>query len=275
MVTGLETGMIVYTATELAKTDRDSILGRLIGPTVDYVGDGLKNFTEKQFHNYSRIINNASKILGSKLDSDGQVSARVWRHIIGEGVFCDDELTLSYFGGVLASSRNNNPIDDRSLTFASLLESLSSYQIRMHYILYTILRNKLTGVEIDYTENDWVQKNRVYIPYYEFENSMNIKLIDHSQKDIYLPHIFWGLKRLELISNFSYTNVNVISAHYPEADRPGFVITPSLFGIELYMWANGHSDVPPFKFLDENIQFVNRALVDMPPGAVVFGNELL
>lgn len=275
MIDVIETGITVYTALELAKTDRDSILGRLIGPTVDYLGEGLNNLTEKQIKNLIRLINNSLKVLGSKLDSDGQVSARIWRHIIGEGVFCDDELTLSYFGGVLASSRNNNPVDDRGLTFVSLLESLSSYQIRTHYILYTTLRHKLAGVEIDYSDNDWVRRNRVYIPYYEFEHSMNLKLIDKSQRDTYLPHIFWGLRRLGLISHFSYTKLDVISEYYPEADRPGFIITPSLFGIELYMWANGHSDVPPFQFLDENIQFANGDLVDIPPGAEVFSNELL
>lgn len=267
------TGTAVLTTLGLLNTDRDSILGRLLGPTVDYLGNGLKNSTDKQVQNLTRLVNNSLTVLGSKLDSDGQVNARIWRHILGAGAFCDDELTLSYFGGVLASSRNNNLVDDRGLTFVSLLESMSSYQIRTHYILYTILRKKLTGIEINYTENGWVEENRVYIPYSEFESSMNMKLTDRSQRDTYLPHIFWGLRRLELISHFSYTNIDVIGAYHPEAEHPGFIIAPSLFGIELYMWANGHSDVPPFKFLDENISFVNGDLVDMPPGGKVISNK--
>lgn len=129
------------------------------------------------------------------------------------------------------------------------------------------------GSEINFEDNSWTQDMKVFIPFEEFLNSMDLELNDRSQRDLFLLHIFWGLKRLELISHFSYGNMCVIGAHYPEANGPGFIIYPTLFGIELYTWVNGHSYIPSFRFLDENIQFVNIDLLDMPPGAVTFSYD--
>jgi hypothetical protein len=200
------------------------------------------------------------------------VSPRILKRVYDVGAFCEDDLTLEYFGGVLASSRSSNFKDDRSLNFFSLLESMSSYQIRAHYIFYTILRKKCVDLEINFEGNNWIRDMVVFIPFEEFVNSMDLEINERSLRDLFLPHIFWGLKRLELISHFSYGNMSAIYAHYPEANGPGVIIYPSLFGIELYMRINGHSDTPPFRFLDENIRFVNINLFDMPPGALTFSN---
>jgi hypothetical protein len=64
--------------------------------------------------------------------------------------------------------------------------------------------------------------------------------------------------------------VNVVRGYYPEADGPGFTLSPTLFGIEFYMWVNGHSDIPPFHFVDKDIEFVHSDLLDIPQGAKIF-----
>lgn len=133
---------------------------------------------------------NSAKILGPKIESPGRVSPRILKRIIDEGAFCEDELALEYFGGVLASSRNSDLRDDRGLTFLSLIESMSSYQIRTHYIFYTILRKKCVGMHINFEDNNWFKKIQVFIPYEEFLNSMDLELHDCSQRDIFYPHIF-------------------------------------------------------------------------------------
>ena len=233
------------------------LLIKVAGPTADYVGNETKNLVEKSHNNIKKILNNSVKVLGSKADYPGQVSSRILKRVYDVGAFCEDDLTLEYLGGVLASSRSDNFNDERSLNFFSLLESMSSYQIKAHYIFYTILRKKCMDWEINFEDKNWMRDMIVFIPFEEFVNSMDLKLNERSLRDLFLPHIFWGLKRLELISHLSYGNVSVICAHYPEANGPGFIIYPSLFGIELYMWVNGHSDTPLFHFLDENIQFVS------------------
>lgn len=256
--------------TGLAIIGGKELIFKVAGPTADYIGNETKTLVEKSCRNLKRIFVNANKVLGSKADSPGQVSPRVLKRVFDDGAFCDDDLTLEYLGGVLASSRSDNFRDDRSLNFISLLESMSSYQIRAHYIFYTILREKCVGRHINFEERSWIAKMQVFVPFDEFFNSMDLDSRSRSENDTFIPHIFWGLKRLDLITDFIYRKDGSIMAIYPQAKGPGIVIQPTLFGIELYMWANGHSDIPPFSFLDENIQFVNVGLFDMPPGAVTF-----
>jgi hypothetical protein len=43
-------------------------------------------------------------------------SPKVIKAILDDGSFCDDELTASYFGGVLASSKTEVGCDDRGAT---------------------------------------------------------------------------------------------------------------------------------------------------------------
>jgi len=62
------------------------------------------------------------------------------KNVFDEGKYCEDDLSKEYFAGVLASSRTKDGKDDRGMTNAKLVSNLSSYQIRTHYIFYTLLR---------------------------------------------------------------------------------------------------------------------------------------
>jgi hypothetical protein len=265
--------IMVDIGTGLAIIGGKDLLFKILGLTADYVGNETKNLVEKSCKNIKLIFIRAVNVLGSKIDSPGQVSPRILKRIFDDGAFCEDELTLEYFGGVLASSRNNNSRDDRGLTFVSLLESMSSYQIRTHYIFHTILRKKYAGVDINFEDNRWIQKMQVFVPFDEFLNSIDLDLPDRSRRDTILPHIFWGLRRLNLISDFGYGNTDTVRMRYLVADGPGFVILPTEFGIEFYMWANGHSDIPVFSFIDNNIQFVSGDILEMPSGAIAFSSD--
>jgi hypothetical protein len=117
----------------------------------------------------------------------------------------------------------------------------------------------------------------ISLPWDEFLDYMNLNHCNDSELDLLLPHIFSGLNRLGLISSYGYGNISDLSLHFvsinylrSEADSRGFVIRPSLFGIELYMWANGYSDIPATRFLDESIQFINGDLLDMSSVAETF-----
>ncbi len=131
--------MSISIGTGLVLIGGKDLIFKLLGPTADYLGNETKNLVEKSCKNIEHIFIHATTILGSKIESPGQVSPRILKRIFDDGVFCEDELTLEYFGGVLASSRNCSSRDDRGLIYLSLLESMSSYQIRTHYIFYTIL----------------------------------------------------------------------------------------------------------------------------------------
>lgn len=115
-----------------AYVGKDAIV-RILGPTADYLGGELKEFTQIRMENIGRIFSNAEKKLGDKLNSQGQVPPKVFKTIINEGSYSDDAVAVEYFGGVLASSRTEVGRDDRGARIARVIDSLSAYQIRSHY----------------------------------------------------------------------------------------------------------------------------------------------
>ena len=252
--------------TGLAIIGGRELIVKILGPTADYIGDETKNLVVKSHENTRQIFINAEKFLGPKIDSPGKVSPRILKHIINDGAFCDDELTQEYFGGVLASSRNNNSRDDRGLSFISLTESMSSYQIRTHYIFYTIIKELFEGENLKLGKSIERTKMQVFLPFDIYIKSMDIP--EKYLLEIILPHTLWGLSRLDLITNFASGSGDAVKKHYQEANVPGIIFMPTVFGIEFYMWAHGHSDTPRNKFLDKNTQFVKSKILDIPKGAI-------
>src|SRR6266567_7917518 len=104
------------------------IVEKLLGPTAEYLGDGLKSWTEKRVENTKRIFQHATKLLGDRIETAGGVPPKVLKGILDEGSFCDDELSAEYFGGVLASSRSGVSRDDRGAAFIALLGRLTTYE---------------------------------------------------------------------------------------------------------------------------------------------------
>ena len=131
--------------TGLALLGTKDLVSKILGPTAEYIGEGIKTWTEKRVNNVRRIFANAAKKLGDRIDSDGQVPPRILRGILEEGSVTDDPLAADYFGGVLASSRTSIGRDDRGATIISLLSRLSAYQIRTHYVLYSVIRDMYLG----------------------------------------------------------------------------------------------------------------------------------
>jgi hypothetical protein len=100
------------------------LVPRMLGPSADYLGDGLKTLTEKGVSNIQRVFRSAERKLGSKMNHAGQVPPRVLKNILNEAYFCDSEVAAEYFGGILASSRSNDVRDDRGAYFAALVGRL-------------------------------------------------------------------------------------------------------------------------------------------------------
>jgi len=110
-------------------------LQKLLGPTAEYLGDGLRYLTRRRIENIGRIFQKAGAKLGDRIEAPGEVPPRVLKTVLNEGSYCDDELAAEYFGGVLASSRTDTGRDDRGARIGKLLDGLSTYQIRAHYLI--------------------------------------------------------------------------------------------------------------------------------------------
>ena len=238
------------------------ILNKLLGPTADYLGEGLKNNVQKANENLARIFNHSIKLLGPKIETDGEVSPRILREIINEGAFCEDEFASEYFGGVLACSRTSESKDDRGLTYLAIVSNMSTYQIRTHYIFYSIIEKLFKGQNLSCSMIDDCDKMRVFLPWSVYSESMGIN------DELILSHCMTGLYRLGLIGVYTYGSKDLICSKYPEANSDGILFIPSSFGVELYLWAHGHSNILVGNFLNDEIQFAKSDLISIPNGAI-------
>lgn len=88
-------------------------IAKLLGPTADYLGEGLRDLTQRRIESIGKMFSNASKKLGPQLNMPGQVPPRILRTVMNEASYFEDHVALEYFGGVLASSRTEGGRDDR------------------------------------------------------------------------------------------------------------------------------------------------------------------
>lgn len=221
----------------LAIIGSKDILVKILGPTADYMGGELQGLVEKCNINLDNIFVKAQRKLGDKADEEGVVSPRVLKHVLDEGRFCEDELTAEYYGGVLAASKTKNQNDDRGVSFLKQLESMSSYQIRFHYISYYSVREAFKSSNLNPGNSSDCAKMEIFFPFSELADSMDVEC-DISGWNIII-HAVVGLHKLGLIDNYQYGKVEHISKYFKGAETPGFFITPNISGAELFLWGAG------------------------------------
>ena len=212
---------------------------RLLGPTADYLGGELKEFTIKRMENLGRIFSNAERKLGDKLNCPGQVPPKVLKMIVNEGSYSDDDISVEYFGGVLASSRTGVNRDDRGARIAKIIDSLSAYQIRSHYLIYATISTLFSadGNSFNYPEHR--KALEIFMPYDSFSEAMeftqqelkNLQLIDHTVNGLSTDGLIDGQWTIGARKSIGGRN-----------PQDGIVTMPSRQGAELFMWAFGHGD---------------------------------
>ena len=250
------------------------IVEKILGPTAEYVGIGLKNWTERRIQNVARIFHKAAQKLGSDIDTPGIVPPRVLKEVLNEGSYSDDELTAEYFGGILASARSPNGRDDRAASYLRLTSELSTYQIRFHFTAYTLFRRVFLGSTLRPTFADDLGKMLLLLPYELLFVAMDFTSQEPGH-DI-LVHCASGLGRHKLIDCVAWGKVehlNTTGKKYVGADRwidvtaPGMIVEPTHFGIEYYLWALGVGRASLPQFLNADLKLPSLPEVRIPDGA--------
>ena len=131
-------GSLIALGAGITIVSREVVL-KLLGPTADYLGTGALSVAKKCEANIARIYRLAADKIGSKIDEPGAVNARVLKNVWDEGRFIEDSLATEYFAGLLASARTANGEDDSAIAFVALIKSLSSFQLRLHFIIYSLI----------------------------------------------------------------------------------------------------------------------------------------
>ena len=221
---------------------KQDLLLRLLGPTFHYLGDELQQFVEKRKEKVGKIFLNAEKKLGSKLDNPGQVSPKVLRTILNEGSFSDNEITVEYFGGVLASSRSEIGRDDRGARIAKMIDNMSAYQLRTHFLIYSTISELFCSKENSFNMSEDRREMQVFFPLEVYIEAMAFTLQEWNNLQI-LNHIFHGLSSDGLIEDhWGFGNRKALATIASNVPGDGIVCTPTAQGEELFLWAFGYGD---------------------------------
>ena len=222
------------------------LVEKMLGPTAEYIGSGLRDWTERRVNNVANIFTKAKEKLGNRIDEPGAVPPRVLKEILNEGSFCDDPLTTEYFGGVLASSRSQVSRDDRGASWSSIVARLSTYQIRTHFLVYRAIYDRFKGQDFKFNVEDR-KKLSVLLPFSSYIHSMEFSQAEMDQFIVLLNHSFFGLHKENLIANFIYGNDEALKKHIGSNLNPpsegGIWVTPSALGGELFLWAHGYGNL--------------------------------
>jgi hypothetical protein len=225
--------------TGLAILGSKDIILKILGPTADYIGQELRNYTEKGAKNLKNIFTIAEKKLGPDINQPGRVPPKVLKGILTEGYFCEDQIGAEYFGGVLASSRSEVGRDDRGTYFISLLGRMSTYQIRAHYIFYSTFRRLYQGINKNLGLEEEREKMKIFIPIKSFFEGM--LFMSGEDMSSIIPHIMNGLRKEELIGItwLSAPSSLIKEKLGIEVNSDGIFFVPSAIGCELFIWAYG------------------------------------
>ena len=264
------TSAIVASSLLLAKEP----LNKLLGPTLDYFGKEIESFAKKRTENIGRIFQKAIDKLGPKIDEPGQVNPKLLKGLILDGSFCDDELTAEYFGGVLASSRSGITRDDRGNTYINLISRLSTYQIRTHFIIYTLMRRLFVGEKLNPGMREDREKMRIYIPFDDYDRAMAFE--ENEDKNACFIHSWFGLIRENLIHNSgAYGSIQNLQKFYPHRkfSKRGVLVQPSDSGFDFYLWGHGRGEIFPHEFLNPNINLESPQGIEIPTNAFAIIEE--
>jgi hypothetical protein len=214
---------------------------KLLGPTIEYFGNGLKDIVALRISNLQRISKKAEKRFPKDVDESklALLNPLMIKDLIDYGSFIEDELIQEYFAGLLISSRIGLNNDNRGVVFSSILKNLSVYQIRCHYLIYSLLRKKYVGSGININ----IQRNRfelqTYIPYSIINKYLFSSDEEKALSNGLIDHAIHGLRRNDLIEpNIVIGSPDHIASEI-KSQRPsehGIVIQPGAFGIELFLW---------------------------------------
>lgn len=235
------------------------IIVKILGPTSEYVGNQIKEWTEKKVKNVSNIFQNSEKKLGDKINEPGEVPPKVLKGILEDGAWCEEELQVEYFGGVLASSRSGISRDDRGAYFTSLTSCLTTYQLRTHYLFYHSLKNNFNGQLMNIGHNEDRRKMELFIPTRTYIIAMDFVKEEIPNIKNLIAHSIFGLQKEDLIGqSFCYGDVEYINKHFKDATEPGIIFTPTNLGVELMMWAYGLGQLPIGSFFKSEVEFSNH-----------------
>jgi hypothetical protein len=267
---------VVDPGTGMAVLGSAPVVLKIVGPTADYVGGGIKNLVERQVENVEAIFANAADKLGEEgLNKPGAVPPRVLKEIIEGGSFCEEPLSTEYFGGILASSKSEQSRDDRGATLAALVGRLSTYQLRCHYLMYAHGQRLLLGSGLELGVGDQRHaRAQFFMPISTWIEGMGFSDDERERFESLAAHCGPGLMREDLVGDrFGSGNAKSLQGAFGRDFEgvAGIVYELTILGIELFMAAHGKLLIALPGFVDPDHACEVNVDVDLDGDVVPLG----
>ncbi len=228
-------------STGLSGTIGDIVI-KLLGPIAEDYGEDLLAWKRKRKENADKILLNAGEKLGDKLNRPGRIPPKVFKTVLNEGSYAEDTVAVEYFGGVLASSRTEVGRDDRGARLAKMIDNMSAYQLRSHYLIYSTISELFSNSGNSFNLHENRRKMQLFMPLQNYAEAMEFTQPEWDNRQM-LNHIFHGLNGDGLIDNdWRFGPQESLKDLFSGVPSGGFICTPSALGAELLLWAFGHGD---------------------------------
>ena len=147
----------------------------------------------------------------------------------------------------------------------ALIKSLSSLQIRAHYVIYQTLRQLFLESKLNISTN-W-KKFKFYIPINEFFISLGLS--SDRIGGTFCPHVIVGLANKGLIDGDYHFGVKEFLGKVigKEFFQDGIIVTPSVLGTQLLFYANGLADELEKRIVDKELKFYLNNEITLPTKA--------
>lgn len=249
-----------------------AVLYQLLSPSAKVFGERIGGLSEVACDNIESVLRKVANKISD--DSVGTIPLRVGKSILQEVPYSDNEITQEYFAGVLATSKTQDNIDDRGVYFNDLVSKLSSYQLRAHFIFYSLVNEKFLNSDLNVQVGKQANDMGIVMSSNEFLDTMNVS---ESMSETISGHIFSGLSKEDLITGAAYghsdkLNISKVSKIKNNEELESHILkyTPTSLGAELFLWSIGRGDLPAYKFLDiDNTENLSEIEFNMPQSAKI------
>jgi hypothetical protein len=220
---------------------------------VDEIGKDIKDrYSERRLGNFIRIGRNAEAKTGAALSQPGEVSPRVAMKVLEEGSWCNGPVMSEYFGGILANSRSVDGTDDRGMTWAALVSRLATEDVHLHFLVYDAIRS----LHLEKGRLGWglgVVRNGAET----YVSESEVAALMGRPVDLSAP--LTALVREGLIGDvWSAGPIDHLSEQSIDPPERGMTVTPSIPGIQLFMWAFNNGLLPLPMFSDPKLPFASH-----------------
>ena len=163
-------------------------LRAVLGPTLAEIGGDIGKLYAKGRDN---IVSAASRKIVD-IDDGKRANLRVARDVLWNGAFADDDICAEYFGGILASSRSDDGKSDEAIQFVDVIKSMSSSQLRMHYIVYNSLNRSLvsTRENINVAQSNEIQNCELCFAALELDKEHGLR-VDTDPNVLHRVGLLW------------------------------------------------------------------------------------